>query len=466
MEQKKSNRSSSSSFSSSFSSSSSSSSSQKTRKTHVPPQHECEQALQLLFNRAVTNTSMRMLLHTTCQQEKCQAQIQNALFENKNWLGLEDVVQPSLLVRLYQKYSGIVNSSVLVLLLKRIVEHYTERVQQSKHEMEKLHLNVCLLEASAFLGQQQQQQQFSTLCLPKVYNYISTFLRFVDGDPNVPHPLQAFLKNSMTCVEKKEDVWSRAISLLSQSRSIVVVCGAGISVNAGIPDFRSMKNGFYDRVPSDVFTSLFFNKKPEEFYRLCQPLFHSMTKAQPTPTHRFIARLQRENRLSGCWTQNIDGLEIAATCPRTSVFPVHGSFSTGYCLSETCKAFQQQVPLDGSKPLCDQCGNYRRPSIVFFDEKVHHMELFQTALQTADLLLVIGTSLLVDPIATYVKSVIEACKTPILMINKEQVYSLPFYHNKYLFLQSDCDSAVDVLQQALSFSFSSFSSSFSSSSSF
>ena len=108
-------------------------------------------------------------------------------------------------------------------------------------------------------------------------------------------------------------------------RRILVLSGAGISVSAGIPDFRSPKTGIYANLkeynlpkPEAIFTIDYFRKKPEPFYRFCKNF--DLSAITPTPTHYFIKLLQNKGMLWKCMTQNIDNLEEKAGIKMDQVF--------------------------------------------------------------------------------------------------------------------------------------------------
>lgn len=101
---------------------------------------------------------------------------------------------------------------------------------------------------------------------------------------------------------------------------MVCLCGAGISVSAGIPDFRTPGTGLYDNLqkfalpyPEAVFELRYFQKHPEAFYQLARELMPGAYK--PTATHHFIRLLHDRGQLLRCYTQNIDSLEAAAGLP-------------------------------------------------------------------------------------------------------------------------------------------------------
>ena len=129
----------------------------------------------------------------------------------------------------------------------------------------------------------------------------------------------------------------RAAALIESGRAsnIVVMCGAGVSVSAGIPDFRTPGTGLYDNLvdyglpyPEAIFDSDYFPTNPAPFYRLCKDLWPG--NYSPTPAHRFLARLHAHGKLRRCYTQNIDSLESAAGLPPDLVVAAHGNFDSAH----------------------------------------------------------------------------------------------------------------------------------------
>ena len=109
-----------------------------------------------------------------------------------------------------------------------------------------------------------------------------------------------------------------------EANRIIVLTGAGVSVSAGIPDFRTPGTGLYDNLQEyglpyaeAIFDLDFFRTKPDPFYRLCQELWPG--RYAPTPTHHFISLLHDKGVLLRCFTQNIDSLETAAGLPPQTV---------------------------------------------------------------------------------------------------------------------------------------------------
>eukprot|EP00798_Chlamydomonas_sp_ICE-L_P005997 gene5997-5288_t len=107
-----------------------------------------------------------------------------------------------------------------------------------------------------------------------------------------------------------------------KAMNIVCMCGAGISVSAGIPDFRTPGTGLYSQLakyqlerPEDIFSIGYFMRKPEPFFTLARELFPG--NYTPTPTHYFMQLLYKKGLLLRCFTQNIDSLEHQAGLPKS-----------------------------------------------------------------------------------------------------------------------------------------------------
>lgn len=121
-----------------------------------------------------------------------------------------------------------------------------------------------------------------------------------------------------------------------RAQNIVCMCGAGISVSAGIPDFRTPGTGLYHRLekyklpyPQAVFEVDFFRRNPRPFFLLAKELYPGTFT--PTPTHFFLRLLHDKGLLRRCFTQNIDSLEHLAGVPREKVVAAHGNFDTAHC---------------------------------------------------------------------------------------------------------------------------------------
>uniref|UniRef100_A0A7S4RQP1 Deacetylase sirtuin-type domain-containing protein n=1 Tax=Alexandrium monilatum TaxID=311494 RepID=A0A7S4RQP1_9DINO len=214
-----------------------------------------------------------------------------------------------------------------------------------------------------------------------------------------------------------------------RSRRVVVLLGAGASTAAGIPDFRSAGGLWTIETTKDLFSWPGFLAQPEAFWRKAFELFEGR---QPTKVHKLLAELGERDLLVRAYTQNIDGLEEAAGVPSEMVVECHGTMRRAICCgnaghrtmaAKDIMADAQRADAGGTPweaPRCSVCGELMRPDIVFFGEglpQAYHRHWGQD-LQTCDLLLVIGTSLTVYPVAGLVKQV--GPLVPRLLINRER----------------------------------------------
>ena len=159
---------------------------------------------------------------------------------------------------------------------------------------------------------------------------------------------------------------------------IVVLCGAGISVSCGIPDFRSEGTGLYHNLqkydldkPESIFDIEFFKTNPKPFIHLAKELYPGQYK--PSTTHYFIKLLQEKQKLLRVYTQNIDGLEYEAGLTDDKVIQCHGGFQTSHCINNACEAVCDNTRLKedilaGKETLCEKCAHLCKPGITFFGE--------------------------------------------------------------------------------------------------
>jgi NAD-dependent deacetylase len=182
----------------------------------------------------------------------------------------------------------------------------------------------------------------------------------------------------------------------------VVLTGAGISTESGIPDFRSPTGIWAEYDPMEYATIDAFRRDPVKVWEFYALRFDVLTHAEPNAGHLALAELERRGLVQAVVTQNIDGLHEQAGS--REVIEVHGSIRTASCLE--CQA---QVPLDevvaalraGPAPPCARCGAILKPDVVMFGEllPVEAIERATELAQRAGLLLVVGSTLEVYPVA-------------------------------------------------------------------
>ena len=186
--------------------------------------------------------------------------------------------------------------------------------------------------------------------------------------------------------------------LVDESNNIVFFGGAGVSTESGIPDFRS-KDGLYNQKykypPEQILSHTFFINKTEEFYKFYKDKMNSL-KYEPNVTHKKLAELEKRGKLKAIVTQNIDGLHQKAGSK--VVYELHGSVLRNYCMK--CRKFYDGEFVFNSKgiPKCE-CGGIVKPDVVLYEEGLDDEVIRKSveAIMNADLLIVGGTSLTVQP---------------------------------------------------------------------
>lgn len=186
--------------------------------------------------------------------------------------------------------------------------------------------------------------------------------------------------------------------LIKFSNNIVFFGGAGVSTESGIPDFRSkdgLYNQKYDYPPEQILSHSFFMRNTEEFYKFYKDKMNSL-KYEPNITHKKLAELENNGKLTGVVTQNIDGLHQKAGSKK--VYELHGSVLRNYCMK--CHKFFDAdfVFKSNGVPTCE-CGGIVKPDVVLYEEGLDDNTV-NGAIRTimnADMLIVAGTSLTVQP---------------------------------------------------------------------
>ncbi len=191
--------------------------------------------------------------------------------------------------------------------------------------------------------------------------------------------------------------------LVRDSACTVALTGAGISVPSGIPDFRTPETGLWEKVdPMEVAHIDVFEQDPARFWSYYRPRFQSLGDKQPNAAHEALAELERRGLIEGVITQNIDRLHGVAGSRK--VVEVHGSIETSSC--RDCDAsfgIEEVEELFDSTglPRCGGCGGAIKPDVVLFGELLPEsaMAEAQRLAKRADLMLCIGSSLAVYPVA-------------------------------------------------------------------
>ena len=203
------------------------------------------------------------------------------------------------------------------------------------------------------------------------------------------------------------DSVSRLQKLIDESKNIVFFGGAGVSTASGIKDFRG-KNGLYKKnslnidgmPPEYMLSSALFYSKPDVFYSYYKENMNC-TGAKPNVVHKYLAKLEREGKLAAIVTQNIDGLHKKAGSH--NVLEIHGTIYKNHCINCGREYKADYVFNSTGVPKCS-CGGIIKPDVTLYGEMLP--ESFEVAVKyiyCADLLIVAGTSLTVEPAASIVR---------------------------------------------------------------
>jgi NAD-dependent deacetylase len=214
-----------------------------------------------------------------------------------------------------------------------------------------------------------------------------------------------------------------ALRLIREAKCIVALSGAGISTEAGIPDFRS-EGGLWENTElMALLSAQGFRHDPEGFYRASLQLMPNLHRAQPTAAHELLAELEARGKVRAVITQNIDGLHQAAGSQ--IVHEIHGSFRSGHCLN--CRAkyemagfYKQLERGEIALPRCARCDSPIKPDVVLFGDLLPSEVWGQAmaAVMSCDLLLVLGSSLIVYP-AAELPQVALANGAKLILVNRE-----------------------------------------------
>jgi len=289
-------------------------------------------------------------------------------------------------------------------------------------------------------------------------------------------------------------------------RRVIVLCGAGISVNAGIPDFRTKGTGLYDNLeayglptPESVFDLEFFKENPKPFCTLAKTLFPDVytpkskkadktqtgrmaLKYKPTRTHHFMNLLAKKGILRRVFTQNIDGLEYVAGIPPARIVQCHGGFRSSSCIKcgKACSSAWYRDEIEAGRiPRCtrvggddgEECGGLCKADITFFGEGLpkEFSDRKKQDMTNGDLLLVFGTSLKVAPVGNLPSEVSPFCprvlcnRDPALVLTNDLESTLKDGETRSgfgfrfqlednyrdVFVQGDCDAAVEKMSKEL-----------------
>lgn len=307
--------------------------------------------------------------------------------------------------------------------------------------------------SSAVMNLYMQKAVFGGEKLRRVENTIEELESIIDGDrpewrlafmdPQEETTFAGEVRQFKTKQDRAESIRDiqRACEIIKNAKNIILLNGAGLSVAAGIPDFRS-SDGLYNqldlaslpgitdsqlqKLKSDkqwVFHRDMFKENPMVYYTIREQFFKN--KYDPTFSHRTMNKLVESGKVRKIFTQNIDGLLRKSGISPETIVEVHGTFASARCneCGATADMKQYEADLKSEKlpPKCPKCGGPQRPDIVLFGEGLpqrYANEVYKDC-ENADLLIITGTSLLVGPVNQMVNLVPLDC--PRLLVNRDRV---------------------------------------------
>ncbi|MDR2519205.1 MAG: NAD-dependent deacetylase [Spirochaetaceae bacterium] len=197
------------------------------------------------------------------------------------------------------------------------------------------------------------------------------------------------------------DEIAKLFTKITSARHCVALTGAGVSTLSGIRDFRG-KNGLYNDMDAQkIFDIDYFDKDPSFYYKAAGSFIYNIDEKEPSVVHTALAELERAGFLKALITQNIDLLHQKGGSRQ--VIEIHGSPQIHYCLrcAGVRMDFKDAAALvkAGKLPVCPSCGKVLKPAITFFGESlpIDALRSAESHAQSADLMLVLGTSLTVYP---------------------------------------------------------------------
>ncbi|CAN5122053.1 NAD-dependent protein deacylase Cob1 [soil metagenome] len=245
-----------------------------------------------------------------------------------------------------------------------------------------------------------------------------------------------------------EERLSALVALVQEHQPCVVLTGAGISTESGIPDFRSPTGIWADYDPMEYATIDAFRRDPVKVWGFYALRFEALTRAEPNAGHLALAALERRGLVRAVITQNIDGLHERAGSQ--DVVEVHGSIRTARCLE--CG---ERVPFERAvsalrtapAPPCPSCRSILKPDVVMFGELLP-VEAIDRAFELAHgagLLLVVGSSLEVHPVGALPGETVSA-GGKLAIVNRG---ATPVDHLAYAKIDAGAGETLDAVVRAL-----------------
>ncbi|MGD2125660.1 MAG: NAD-dependent deacylase [Desulfobacteraceae bacterium] len=237
-----------------------------------------------------------------------------------------------------------------------------------------------------------------------------------------------------------EKLISEAAEIIYNSKLTLALTGAGISVESGIPDFRSAGGLWSKYDPAEYATITAFRQDPEKIWSMLRDMDELVSNAKPNAAHIGMGELEKIGYLHCIITQNVDNLHQAGGAK--NVIEYHGNSSTLSCLA--CgKRYAAQEKRAEYTPRCD-CQNILKPDVVFFGEAIPPDAMNRSFMlaASAQTLMVVGTSAVVSP-ANTIPSIAKRGGAKIIEINMERTHLTDSITD--IFIQGGAGKAISAL---------------------
>lgn len=241
-----------------------------------------------------------------------------------------------------------------------------------------------------------------------------------------------------------EELIAQAADIIIKSKLTLALTGAGVSVESGIPDFRSAEGLWSKFDPAEYATITAFRADPEKVWEMLREMDDVVSSARPNKAHIGMGDLEKMGCLHCIITQNIDNLHQDGGSK--NVIEYHGNSSTLSCL--WCgKRYRSEDKKDGHPPRCE-CQKILKPDVVFFGESIPQDAMnrsFELA-SKAQALMVVGTSAVVSP-ANTIPAIAKEGGATIIEINKEKTHLTDSITD--IFLQGSAGQIISAIVEAV-----------------
>ena len=197
--------------------------------------------------------------------------------------------------------------------------------------------------------------------------------------------------------------FNEIIKLVKTSKSAVILTGAGISTESGLPDFRS-DNGFWTKNKPIQFNEFLLSEEKQRLSWERNIELHSLLKnIKPNLGHMFVEKITSLQKNNFLITQNIDGLHQKSGVPKNKIIEIHGSAIEAACLECEAKQnildFHDAIKFEGPLPKCTACGGVVKVATISFGQPMNEMDMMHASkiVEESDLMIVMGSSLKVLP---------------------------------------------------------------------